>query len=122
MRVIIAVGAIAAIVLASALFSTGGASAHGVSPAGLVEAGWNCFDVPGLGVHCQPPGDSASSRTLTFLYFDTSDPSSTDAPFLGTELLVRSDAYKGQPCPQEGLDDYTDLSGGGLPYFACHHH
>jgi hypothetical protein len=120
MRFFIAVAAIA--MFASALFvGAGSASAHGTSPAKLTAAGWNCFDVPGLGVHCQPPGDGASGATLTFLVFDTSDPSATHAPFTGTELLISTGLYHGQPCPQEGLDEYVDLSGGGLPYFACHH-
>jgi hypothetical protein len=42
-------------------------------------------------------------------------------PFLGTELLIRDDLYNNQPCPQDGLDKYEDLSGEGLPYYACHH-
>jgi hypothetical protein len=113
------------LVAALAVFAVRGdtAQAHGISPAQLSDHGWNCFDVPGLGVHCQPPGDGSSSATLTFLYFDTSDPNDEDAPFLGTEILVRADLYNGQPCPQEGLDEYTglDLFGGPeVDYYACH--
>jgi len=119
MRLFIA--AVAVVMFAIAVSGTGSASAHGTSPAKLAAAGWNCFDVPGLGVHCQPPGDGASGATLVFLVFDTSDPSATHARFKGTELLISTGLYHGQPCPQEGVDDYTDLSGGGLPYFACHH-
>ena len=118
MRVFIAVAAI--VMFAIALSGVSNASAHGTSPAKLTAAGWNCFDVPGLGVHCQPPGDGASGATLTFLVFDTSDPSAPHAPFTGTELLISTGLYHGQPCPQEGLDEYVDLRP-GLPYFACHH-
>lgn len=122
MRFFIAAAVAVVVMVAIAAYGAGSASAHGNSPAKLATAGWNCFDVPGLGVHCQPPGDGASAATLTFLVFDTSDPIATHAPFMGTELLIGTDLYHGQPCPQEGVDDYTDLSGEGLPYFACHHH
>ena len=37
--------------------------------------------------------------------------------FLGTELLL-SNGNKGQPCPQDNLDTWSDA---GDPYFACHH-
>lgn len=114
--------AISVIVLSAAVALAswpGTTSAHGLSPAQLPK-GWTCFDVPGLGVHCQPPGDSASSATLNLLVFDTSDPGATDARFVGTELLISADLYNGQPCPQEDLVHYVDLSGEGLPYFACH--
>jgi hypothetical protein len=39
--------------------------------------------------------------------------------FLGTEQLIRYDIYSGQPCPQDGLDQWDFL--GDPPYFACHH-
>lgn len=93
-------------------------SAHGVSPAKLAAAGWECFNVEGLGVHCFPPGHHASTATLTVLYFATTDPADTDAPFSGTELLLREDLYHGQPCPQEGTDSWHLLPFG---YYACHH-
>lgn len=116
--------AAAAVALLVAVAGANDASAHGISPAKLSAAGWNCFDVPGLGVHCQSPGDDSSSATINFLYFDTTDPEATDAPFLGTELLIRAGLYRGQPCPQEGADEYTglDLFGGPeIDYYACHH-
>ncbi len=93
-------------------------SARGVSPAQLTSAGWECFNVPGLGVHCFPPGHHASTATLTVLYFNTTNPAATSAPFSGTELLLRADLYRGQPCPQEGKDTWTLLPFG---YYACHH-
>lgn len=101
------------------------ANGNGNSPAKRVNAGWNCFDVPGLGVHCQPPGAGASSATLPTQVFEGSDPTASDAHFLGTELLIRADLYNGQPCPQEGLDEWVglDLFGGPeIDYFACHHY
>jgi hypothetical protein len=36
----------------------GPVAAGGVNPAQLSKAGWSCFDVPNLGVHCSPPGVS----------------------------------------------------------------
>jgi hypothetical protein len=94
-----------------------------VSPAKLVRAGWSC-DVIGE-VHCFPPATGASSASITVRVFDTSDPTATDAPFLGTEILIRADLYQGQPCPQDGLDEYhgLDLFGGPeIDYYACHHY
>lgn len=105
-------------VTALALMIAAPASAHGVSPQKLTNAGWECFDVPGLGVHCPPPGHHASTATMTVLYFDTTDPAATHAPFSGTELLLRADLYHGQPCPQEGTDPWHLLPFG---YYACHH-
>jgi hypothetical protein len=111
-------------IVAVALTGTSIASAHGNSPAKRTAAGWDCFDVPGLGVHCTPPGTNASSATITLQVFDTSDPSSTHAPMESTEVLIRADLYHGQPCPQEGLDEYEGLDLFGDPavdYYACHH-
>jgi hypothetical protein len=125
-RIIVTVIALGAIIgLGAGMLSAGGvAEAHGVSPAKLGNAGWTCFDVPGLGVHCQPPGSEASSASLSLLVFDTSDPGAGHAPFSGTEILIRADLYNGQPCPGEGADDYEglDLFGGPeIDYYACHH-
>lgn len=103
---------------ALALAAVAPVSAHGVSPAKLTSAGWECFNVPVLGVHCLPPGHHASTATLTVLYFDTDNVAATDAPFSGTELLLRQDLYRGQPCPQEDRDTWTLLPFG---YYACHH-
>lgn len=117
-------GAIAATsVLALALASP--AAAHGLSPHRLFLAGWECFNVEGLGVHCAPPGHHASTPTLTFLVFDTSDPHSMDAPLAGTELLIRADLYAGQPCAADGGGMYheLDMTGDGVTdYYACHHY
>jgi hypothetical protein len=102
---------------------TGVAEAHGLSPAKLSRAGWTCFNVPGLGVHCQTPGSDASSASIPISVFDTSDPGATHAEFLGTEILIRADLYHGQPCPQEDHDEYHGLDLFGDPaidYYACH--
>ena len=95
----------------------------GLTPAQLAASGWTCFNVPGLGVHCAPPGKWGSgARAIQLLYFfDLTDPTSDQAGQLtGTETLLRSDTYHGQPCPTEDQVTYTDLSGLGLDYFACH--
>ena len=39
--------------------------------------------------------------------------------FLGTEHLIHENVYAGQPCPQDGLDQWEYV--GVIPYYACHH-
>jgi len=123
MRFVVLAMLAAAIVLAVSVLAsdTGAVEAHGNSPAKRQNAGWFCVNVEGLGVHCFPPGSGASGASMPVQYFDTTDPSDTHGAFLGTEILIHQDIYHGQPCPQEDSDDYHDLSGDGLPYFACHH-
>jgi hypothetical protein len=101
-------------------------SPHGVSPAQLGQAGWGCAFVLGA-VHCARPGGfeavvAGDAETMAFLVFETDDPASEDAPFLGMEHIVRSDLFRGQPCPTDPpSQEYTDLGPLlGLPYFACH--
>jgi hypothetical protein len=105
------------------------AQAGGNSPAHLGEKGWNCFDPDGpgnpLGVHCMPPGAAASSASMSVKVYDTEDVAATDAEFEGTEILIRADLYHGQPCPQDGLEEYEGLDlnmDGNVDYFACHHY
>ncbi len=38
--------------------------------------------------------------------------------FLGTELLLREDIYRGQPCPQENAEFWSFLV--DPAYYACH--
>ncbi|MGH2658559.1 MAG: hypothetical protein ACRDHS_02555 [Actinomycetota bacterium] len=102
------------------------ASATGVSPAQLGQAGWGCLFVLGS-VHCAPPGGldrvvAGTAETMTFLVFRTEDPAAEEAPFLGTELIIRADLFQGQPCPTDPPgQQYTDLEPLlGLDYFACH--
>jgi hypothetical protein len=59
---------------------------------------------------------------LQLLYFDTTDPSSDDANLMGTETLLRSDLFHGQPCPTEPSGRYHfvgDLDEGVI-YYGCH--
>ncbi len=98
-------------------------SAQGNGPAQLIKAGWLCLSFPSLGgVYCMPPGAFVSSETVTARVFDTLDPNASDAPYIGTALFVRADLYNGQPCPQQGLDQYIplDFTGDGvMDYFGC---
>ncbi len=92
----------------------------------LSDAGWTCVAIPVLGVHCFAPGAFASSPSVPVLVFDTQDDDNPDAPFLGTEVLIRADLYAGQPCVPEGGGEYELLpaSETGFPvdYRACHHY
>ncbi len=118
-RIVLLATAAAVMALAMAL-SAGIVAAQAPGPAQLVQRGWTCFDVSGpLGVHCQPPGADASDATIPLKVYDTQDPTAEQAPFLGTEILIREDLYHGQPCPQEGLEEYELLPNG---YYACHHY
>jgi hypothetical protein len=114
----------AVLLMAAAMTSGAGvAEAHGVSPAKLNRAGWDCDNIVPLGVHCFSPGSGASSASISVLVFDTTDEGATVAPFLGAEILIRADLYHGQPCPQDDLDEYhgLDLFGGpAIDYYACH--
>ena len=102
---------------------------NGVSPATLHDAGWDCLYVVHA-VHCAPPGvlttvTSGTAEKFTALVFDTMDPESSDAPFLGKEVNVRADLFEGQPCPTDPPSrQYTYLGPGGLDigldYYACH--
>lgn len=128
----IRVGLIAALVVlfVAALAVGQPAAAKGTSPAQLTKAGWDCFvPAPGDVVHCAHPGGlarvlSGDAETMTFKVFDTTDPAATEAPFLGTELIIRADLFHGQPCPRDPPSmQYTYLLPLlGLDYFACHHY
>jgi hypothetical protein len=69
-----------------------------------------------------------SSPSLTALVFGGTDSGATDAPFLGTEFVLRADIFeKGgrPPCPQDPPTfEYRDLrtTDLGIPYYACHHY
>jgi hypothetical protein len=121
-------GIVAALALAVAAIATLPAFSQGSNPAQLQEAGWACPVLLGA-VHCLPPGTSlrdAKSPALTAFVFGGTDSNATDAPFLGTEHLLRADVFErgGQrPCPQDPPEfAYTDLRTTPLqiPYYACH--
>jgi hypothetical protein len=81
----------------------------------LDKAGWTCITTgPRDWRHCFPPSRGGSASTVQVKVFDVGGQS-----FLGTELLIHEDIYAGQPCPQEGKDQYDKVP--GMPYFACHH-
>jgi hypothetical protein len=119
---------LALVVVASFVGATSSA-AQGVSPAQLKASGWTCFDVPGLGVHCAAPGKGfpPTGAVVQLLYFDTTDPDSTDAAFLGTETLIRADIFlraPNRPCPrgEEGPNWFPiDFGAPFGVYYACHH-
>lgn len=113
---------------ALALPATASSTSGGLSPKQLNDAGWTCFNVPGLGVHCAPPGQAFPPNGqphIQLLYFvHTTDPFSDVPDLTGTETLIRSDLYQGQPCPTEPGPNggYTYLPDIGIPldYYACH--
>jgi hypothetical protein len=111
----VAPSAVAADVPAAGLAQRAG---DGNTPSRLTRAGWHCLNVPGHGVHCEDPHAAiGSSVHIQVKVFDTDDPASDTAAFLGTESLVRADHYKGQPC-LPGHGQYFLLPFG---YYACHH-
>ena len=79
------------------------ASAAHLNPTELETRGWTCFQPPvpdrivcsrpnqGRPTIGNPPPDDRPA-TFTFLVFDGS------GLFVGTELLIRTDLYNGQPC------------------------
>ena len=97
------------------------------NPAGLTAEGWECVYVVHA-VHCLEPGvlptvASATAEEFTVLVFDTMDPTSSDAPYLGEEVNVRADLFEGQPCPDDPPSrQYTYLPDIGVPfeYYGCH--
>jgi hypothetical protein len=102
-----------ALIFAMCLWS-GPATAGGLTSDQLTRAGYTCVPAgPNDWIHC-------------FLARKFGQPSvpvkvfSTDGmEFLGTEQLLRADKYRGQPCPQDGLDIWDPLAVDG--YLACHH-
>jgi len=102
-------------------------SAGGVSPATLTRAHWDCLFVVHA-VHCLRPGafdaiGAGTAVTFSVLVFDTNDPASQNAPFLGTEFNIRADHFHGQPCPTDPPSgQYTYLPDIGVPidFYACH--
>ena len=108
----------------------GQALAGGHGPAKLAEAGWDCFQPPpdfNPYIHCAPPGQlegivSGEAKAAMFVTFATTDLDATSAPVLGTERLIRSDLYRGQPCPtDQPTYQYSSLFPRfGWAYHICH--
>jgi hypothetical protein len=104
--------------------------AKGSGPAQLTAAGWDCFLPPldfNPNVHCAPPGQlagiiSGEAKAAMFVAFATSDLDATSAPLLGTERLIRSDVFHGQPCPSDPPSyRYSSLFPRfGWDYYICH--
>jgi len=107
------------IAVAAAAIGTAAASSGGGHTADqLVNAGWECVTPPGDNVHCtQSLAALGRDDQVSFRVFHRET-----GAFLGTELLVHEDAFKGQPCPTDPPSrQYTYLGPIlGLPYFACH--
>lgn len=103
----------AAILLAMA--APASAARGGVSPDTLTNAGWTCFPVGNLGIHCfKDISTLGTAEAVPVMVFDEST-----GDFEGTELLIHHHLFNDQPCPQDG-GQYLDLD--PLPYFACHHY
>lgn len=106
------------------------ALAGGSSPSQLTAAGWDCFLPPldfNPNVHCAPPGQleriiSGEARAAMFVAFATADLDAVSAPYLGTERLIRSDLFHGQPCPTDPPSyQYSSLFPRfGWEYYICH--
>ena len=129
MKRLLFVLSLAVILLLGAVASAG---AHGNTAPDLADAGWTCFPVEGLGVHCFPPSIDMATladnppASIPVKVFHTQDPADHDGEFLGTEILIRADIYergngRNAPCPQEHLEEYFFL-GEEMPYYACHHY
>jgi hypothetical protein len=88
-----------------------GAGANGQSPAQLQRAGWSCLNPEGAfpanpNVHCFPPGQleavvAGTAVGAMLKAFATADVNAEEAPFLGTERMLRADHFNGQPCPTD---------------------
>jgi hypothetical protein len=92
------------VALAASFGVAGSATANGLTPAMLMNAGWTCFYDPGAPrIACSDPGhgrptpnDPDAPPSYNFKIFDL------DGAFAGTTHFVRADLYNGQRCPQTG--------------------
>ena len=133
---------IVAVVIAAV--ATAGAQATGQSPAQLQRAGWDClnpapFFPANPNVHCFPPGQleavvAGTAVSAMLKAFATPDVNAEEAPFLGTEHMIRADHFHNQPCPTDPpggppgqtssppLYEYSHLlEAFGWDYYICHH-
>src|SRR6476619_4885406 len=97
------------------------ATAGGLTPSTLVNAGWTCFNDPTAPrVVCSDPGHGRPVRPIpadrpaayNFKIF------SLGGAFVGTVHLIRDDLYQGEPCPQTG-GSYFHLA--VIGYYRCEH-
>lgn len=90
------------------------ASAAGPTVAQLENAGWDCFPVPGLGMHCARSGAlSGKGSAQSILYFN-----GPGGAFSGQELLMFTDRdLSTRPCHGHADGVWHDL---GFAW-ACHH-
>ena len=115
MRRLTTIATVTALLLLGLLAGT--ASAQGVSPDKLQNAGWDCFEIPELGIHCTQDASTlctGEDNAVPILVFDADD-----GDFLGTEMLLHDRVFNDQPCPQDG-GDWFPVAGG--TYWACHHY
>jgi hypothetical protein len=98
-------------VIVGAVATVGSASAGGLSPAQLQQAGWDCLNPEAAfpanpNVHCFPPGQldgvvAGTTASALLVAFATSDVNAQEAPLLGTERMIRADLFHNQPCPTD---------------------
>jgi hypothetical protein len=109
---------LAAVAVALGVAATA-ASADGITAAQLQAQGWACRIPPGETLlNCRSPGSEplpAGPTEVNFLVFDA-----TGTTFLGTEHLIRSDLYAGQPCQGTPAGTY-DFIPVGPGYYGCYH-
>lgn len=102
--------------VASVAATTGSSGGHTADQ--LINAGWECLTPPNDNVHCTQSLSAlgASQQRVTFSVFDVAT-----GEFLGTEMLVHEDSFKGEPCPTDPPGQFTYLQPIlGIPYYACH--
>ena len=113
-------------VLAAVLATVAYGNPPGLTDLEQTDKAWDCepyIPIAGNYQHCAPPGkpsvaDLLAGRTdaptLVFRVFDFDT-----GAFAGIESLIRADLYQGQPCWQDGQDEWGLLD---LPvaYRACH--
>jgi hypothetical protein len=110
--------ALVAVTVALGIAATA-ASASGLMAAQLQAQGWACRIPAGETLlNCRSPGSEplpAGPTEVDFLVFDASG-----MMFLGTEHLIRSDLYAGQPCQGTPTGTY-DFIPVGPGYYGCYH-
>jgi hypothetical protein len=103
-------------VVAMAMSVMAPASAGGNTAEKKADAGFLCFEAgPSDWTHCLREAKIGNPAIPVNVY------SQDGMTFLGTELLLRSDVYNDQGCPQDGLVVWVEPAGPGDLYAACHH-